>query len=110
YYGVCPREVMEARFPSSKRTYTKLSDMEVCGADVNIIHVNQVTQHLDTWEALICNRKSPLRQAAVIGLDTRYPLWRRHFTLQQLAKRASERIGMKGRAIVWDRAEPCMDV
>lgn len=110
YYGVCPREVMEARFPTSKRTYTQLSDMEVCGADVNIIHVNQVTQHLDTWEALIGNRKSPLRQAAVIGLDTLYQLWRRKFTLQQLEKRASERIGMKGRAIVWDHAEPCMDV
>src|SRR3989304_6747634 len=69
YYGVCPREVMEARFPTSKRTYTKLKDMEVCGADINVIHVNQATQHLDTWEQLIGNRKSPLRQAAVIGLD-----------------------------------------
>lgn len=110
YYGVCPREIMEARFPTSKRTYTQLSDMEVCGADVNIIHVNQVTQHLDTWEALIGNRKSPLRQAAVIGLDTLYQLWRRQFTLKDLEKRASERIGMKGRAIVWEHAEPCMDV
>jgi GTP:adenosylcobinamide-phosphate guanylyltransferase len=110
YYGVCPREVMEARFPTSNRTYTKLSDLEVCGADVNIIHVNQVTQHLDTWEALIGNRKSPLRQAGVIGLDTLYQLWRRQFTLQALVERASERIGIKGRAIVWDRAEPCMDV
>jgi hypothetical protein len=84
--------------------------MDVCGADVNIIHVNQVTQHLDTWEALIGNRKSPLRQAAVIGLDTLYQLWRRKFTLKQLEQRASERIGMKGRAIIWQHAEPCMDV
>jgi GTP:adenosylcobinamide-phosphate guanylyltransferase len=110
YYGVCPQEVMEKRFPTSKRTYTHLSDMDVCGADVNIIHVNQVTQHLDTWEALIGNRKSPLRQAAVIGLDTLYQLWRRKFTLKQLEQRASERIGMKGRAIIWQHAEPCMDV
>ncbi|MCC7118660.1 MAG: nucleotidyltransferase family protein [Anaerolineales bacterium] len=110
YYGVCPREVMEARFPTSNRTYTQLSDMEVCGADVNIIHVNQVTQHLDTWEALIGNRKSPLRQAAVIGWGTLYRLWRKQFTLEELVQRASERIGVKGRAILWDHAEPCMDV
>lgn len=110
YYGVCPREVMEARFPTSNRTYTQLSDMEVCGADVNIIHINQVTQHLETWEALIGNRKSPLRQAAVIGLDTLIRLWRKKFTLEELVQRASERIGVKGRAIIWDRAEPCMDV
>lgn len=110
YYGVCPREVMEARFPTSKRTYTKLKDMEICGADINVIHVNQITQHLDTWEALIGNRKSPLRQAAVIGLDTLFQLFTRQFTLQGLVERASQRIGIKGRAIIWSQAEPCMDI
>ena len=110
YYGVCPQDVMEARFPSSNRTYTKLKDMQVCGADINIIHVNQVTQHLDTWEKLIGNRKSPLRQAAIIGWDTLFQLATRQLTLQDMVKRASERIGVKGRAIIWSQAEPCMDV
>lgn len=110
YYGVCPQEVMETRYPTSHRTYTKLKDMQVCGADVNIINVNQVTQHLDTWEALIGNRKSPLRQAAVIGWDTLFQLFTRQLTLQQMVQRASERIHIKGRAIIWAQAEPCMDV
>jgi GTP:adenosylcobinamide-phosphate guanylyltransferase len=110
YYGVCPREVMEARYPESRRTYTKLKDREVCGADINLIHVSMATEHLDTWEQLIGNRKSPLRQAAVIGLGTLIGLAFRQFTLQGLAERACERIGIKGRVIVWDRAEPCMDV
>ncbi|HAX71161.1 MAG TPA: nucleotidyltransferase family protein [Anaerolineales bacterium] len=110
YYGVCPREVMETRFPTSKRTYTKLKDMELCGADVNVIHVSMATDHLDTWEQLIGNRKSPLRQAGVIGIDTLIQLAFRQFTLQGLVERASQRIGIKGRAIIWDRAEPCMDV
>ena len=48
YYGVCPREVMEARFPTSNRTFTKLKDMEVCGSDINVIHVSMTTEHLDT--------------------------------------------------------------
>jgi GTP:adenosylcobinamide-phosphate guanylyltransferase len=110
YYGVCPREVMEARFPNSNRTYTKLKDMQICGADVNIIHVSMATDHLDTWEELIGNRKSPLKQAAVIGLDTLFLLFTRQFTLQGLVERASQRIGIKGRAIIWSHAEPCMDV
>jgi hypothetical protein len=84
--------------------------MQVCGADINIFHVNQVTKHLDTWEALIGNRKSPLRSAAVIGWDTLFQLFTRQFTLQGLVERASERIGVKGRAIIWSQAEPCMDV
>jgi GTP:adenosylcobinamide-phosphate guanylyltransferase len=110
YYGVCPREVMERRFPASNRTYTKLKDMQVCGADINVIHVSMTTDHLDTWEELIGNRKSPLRQAAVIGWDTLFQLFTRQLTLQDLVERASERIGIRGRAIIWSRAEPCMDV
>jgi GTP:adenosylcobinamide-phosphate guanylyltransferase len=110
YYGVCPREVMEDRFPTSKRTYTKLKDMQVCGADINIIHVSMATEHLDTWEKLIGNRKSPLASAAVIGFDTLFLLFTRQFTLQGLVDRACERIGIKGRAIIWDVADPCMDV
>lgn len=110
YYGVCPREVMETRYPASRRTYTKLKDMQVCGADINLIHVSMATEHLDTWEKLIGNRKSPLASAAVIGWDTLFQLFTRQFTLQGLVERASERIGVKGRIIIWDRAEPCMDV
>jgi hypothetical protein len=110
YYGVCPQDVMETRYPSSHRTYTKLKDAQVCGADINIIHVNQVTQHLDTWEKLIGNRKSPLASAAVIGFDTLFQLFTRQLTLQGMVERASQRIGVKGRAIIWSQAEPCMDV
>jgi GTP:adenosylcobinamide-phosphate guanylyltransferase len=110
YYGVCPREVMESRYPESKRTYTKLKDMQVCGADINIIHVNQVTQHLDMWEQLIGNRKSPAKQAAVIGWNIAFKYLTGQFTLQELVERVCERIGIKGRAIIWDHAEPCMDV
>ena len=59
---------------------------------------------------MIGNRKSPLASAAVIGWDTLFQLFTRQFTLQGLVERASERIGIKGRAIIWSQAEPCMDV
>lgn len=110
YYGVCPREVMEARYPDSKRTYTKLKDMQVCGADMNIIHVSMATTHLDLWEQLIGTRKSPLKQAAAIGWDILFKLFTRQIALQELVEKASARIGIKGRAIIWSQAEPCMDV
>ena len=110
YYGVCPREVMETRFPESHRTYTKLKDVQVCGADMNIIHVSMATTHLDIWEQLIGNRKSPLRSAAVIGFDILFKMFTRQIALQDLVEQASRRIGIKGRAIIWSQAEPCMDV
>jgi len=110
YYGICPQDVMEARYPESKRTYTKLKDMQVCGADINIIHVSMATTHLGLWEQLIGNRKSPLRQAGVIGWDILFKLATRQIGLQELVEKASARVGIKGRAIIWSQAEPCMDV
>jgi GTP:adenosylcobinamide-phosphate guanylyltransferase len=110
YYGVCPRDVMEARFPDSKRTFTHLKDMDVCGADINVTHVRMATEHLDMWESLIGSRKSPLRQASLIGFGTLFALFTRRLTLEDAVRRVCERLGVKGRAIVWPHAEPCMDV
>jgi GTP:adenosylcobinamide-phosphate guanylyltransferase len=110
YYGVCPKDVMEARFPGSKRTYTHLKDMDVCGADINITHVRMASEHLDMWEQFIGNRKSPLRQAGIIGVGTLLALFTRRLTLEDAVTRVCNRIGIKGRAIVWPYAEPCMDI
>lgn len=110
YYGVCTREVMETRFPGSKRTYTRLKDVELCGADINITHVRMATEHLDLWEALIGTRKSPLRQAGIIGLGTLFQVVTRSIAMQDLVEKVSKRIGIQGRVIVWQHAEPCMDV
>lgn len=110
YYGVCPRDVMEARYPESKRTYTKLKDIELCGADVNVTHVRMATEHLDTWETLIGNRKSPLRQARTIGLGTLWQVLTHSVTLDDLVTKVCEKIGIKGRVIIWSHAEACMDV
>jgi GTP:adenosylcobinamide-phosphate guanylyltransferase len=110
YYGVCTRALMEKRFPDSKRTYTRLKDVEVCGSDISVSHVRMATEHLDMWEQLIGNRKSPLRQASIIGLGTFFQVFTRGITLEDLVAKVSSRIGIRGRAIIWSHAEPCMDV
>lgn len=110
YYGVIPRAVMEKRYPDSRRTWTHLKNMDVCGADINASHVRMATEHLDTWEELIGKRKSPLKQAATIGLGTLLLLVLRRLTLADLVKRVCNRIGIRGKAVVWPWAEAGMDV
>lgn len=110
YYGVIQKEVMEKRYPDSRRTWTHLKDMDVCGADINAVHVSMATEHLDTWEELIGKRKSPLKQAATIGFSTLVLMLLRRLNLDDLVKRVSERIGIRGKAIVWSWAEAGMDV
>jgi len=111
YYGVVPREVMEARFPNSKRTFTRLKNIEICGADINVTHVNMAQEeYLDTWQQLIGNRKNPIMQARVIGLDTLFQVIFRRLTIEDIIKRVMARIGVRGRAIIWEYAEAGMDV
>jgi len=112
YYGVIPREVMEARYPGSNRTYTKLKDIQLCGADMHIAHVSMAIEpdHLAMWEELIGNRKSPLKQAATIGFGTLLKVATRRITLDELVATVTKRIGITGRPIVWENAEPGMDV
>jgi hypothetical protein len=62
------------------------------------------------WEELIGNRKSPLKQAATIGFGTLFLLAAGRLTLADAVERVTKRIGIAGRPIVWEHAEPCMDV
>ena len=112
YYGVIPREVMEARYPGSNRTYTKLKDIQLCGADMHIAHVSMAIEpdHLQMWEELIGKRKSPLKQAATIGFGTLFKVATRRITLDDLVATVTKRIGITGRPIIWENAEPGMDV
>ena len=112
YYGIVKREVMEGRYPNSKRTFTKLADMELCGADIHIAHKSMTTdpEHLAMWDVLIGKRKSPLKQAASIGFMTLFLLLTRRLTLTGAIERITKRLNITGRAIMWDYAEPAMDV
>jgi GTP:adenosylcobinamide-phosphate guanylyltransferase len=112
YFGVVTREVMEARYPGSNRTYTKLKDVHLCGADMHIAHVSMAMDpdHLEMWEELIGNRKSPLKQAAMLGFGTLFKVATRSITLDDLVATITKRIGITGRPIIWENAEPAMDV
>ena len=112
YYGIVKREVMEKRYPNSKRTFTKLADMELCGADIHIAHKTMTTdpEHLAMWDVLIGKRKSPLKQAASIGFMTLFLLLTRRLTLNGAIERITKRLNITGRAIMWEFAEPAMDV
>jgi molybdopterin-guanine dinucleotide biosynthesis protein A len=109
-YTVVKREVIEARYPASKRTFTKLKDMEVCGGDMNVVKTSVATANTEIWERLVATRKNPVKQAAIIGYDTLLLMVFRRFTLDQAVKNVAARLHMTGRAIVCPYAEVAMDV
>jgi len=110
YYHVITKEVMESRFPTSKRTFTRLKDLEVCGGDVNVIKASLIESNSDDWDRLIEARKNVLKQAAVIGFDTLLLLLLRRVTIDGAVKKVAKRLNITGRAVVCPYAEIGMDI
>ena len=110
YYNVLTRQVMEAAFPASRRTYIRLKDMEVCGGDMNAIDVSLFTAEKPVWGRVVEARKSPLKQAALMGYDTLLLLLLRQLSLAEAERKVSRQLGIRGRALVCPFAEIGMDV
>jgi GTP:adenosylcobinamide-phosphate guanylyltransferase len=110
YYNVIPQPIMEKVFPGSKRSYTHLKDMDICGGDMNLIHSSMVTENDEIWDKLIASRKNVFKQAALIGYDTLFLLLFRWITLDDTVAKVTQRLKITGRAIVCPYAEVGMDV
>jgi MobA-like NTP transferase domain len=111
YYNIIPREVMDKRFPGSKRTWTKLKDIEVCGGDMNVGRLSLILgEGNDLWDRITDARKSPAKQAALIGLNTVIPLLFGQLTLKKAEENIMKRLGITGRAVVCPYAEVGMDI
>jgi GTP:adenosylcobinamide-phosphate guanylyltransferase len=110
YYNVIRREAMEERFPTSKRTYTNLKDMQVCGGDMNMARAAIVSKNSEFWNKLLDARKNPAAQATLIGLDIIFKFLFRSLTIDDVVNRLASKLGLKGRALVCPFPEVGMDV
>jgi GTP:adenosylcobinamide-phosphate guanylyltransferase len=110
YYNIITRQVMEARYPSSRRSYVHLKGMEVCGGDMNVFRARQVLGKDSLWDRIIDARKNALKQAALVGFDTLFLLLIRGLTIERAEKTATNRLGLTARALLCPYAEIGMDV
>lgn len=110
YYTVIERTVMEKRFPSSRRTYLHLKNIEVCGGDINGVRAAIVDPQNPLFRSLIDARKSVFKQASIIGFDTLFYVLLRRLDLEQTAQQVSKRLGLRGRALSCPFPEIGMDM
>jgi GTP:adenosylcobinamide-phosphate guanylyltransferase len=110
YYQVITREAMEEKFPTSRRTYTHIKDMEICGGDVNAVRVNLDPNVNHMWERLIASRKNPIKQASILGLNVLSGLLFRSATIDELAEMICKRLKIIGKVVRCPYAEMGMDV
>jgi hypothetical protein len=109
-YNVVEKSVMETTFPDSRRTFTKLKGIEVCGGDLTPVAMHVILSNTGPWEKLSAVRKKPIKQAALIGFDTLLLMVLRQLTIEDAARRASRSLGLRARAQLCPYAEIGMDV
>lgn len=110
YYYVITRQVMEARYPNSRRSYVRFRDIELCGGDINVIRTMTVTANDALWRRIVDSRKSALRQASLIGYDVLILLLLHMITLNKAIEIVCRRLKIAGRAVISPYAEVGMDV
>lgn len=110
YYSIIERSAMEARFPGSRRTYTKLKGLTVCGGDMNMISTHVASGRSGLWDKIIEARKSALKQAALVGFEPLWLLLTRQLTPADAERIVAKRLGVRGRVLRCPYAEVGMDV
>jgi GTP:adenosylcobinamide-phosphate guanylyltransferase len=110
YYTIIRKEVMEKRFPNSRRSYTRLKDMQVCGGDMNVVRTMIASGNDPLWERIIAARKNAFKQASLIGYDTLLLLLLRQIDLPQAVERVTRRLNLSAQALISPYAEIGMDV
>lgn len=110
YYSIIDRTVMEAHFPKSKRTYVHLKEMQVCGGDVHCLRLRAVVDESPLWKKLINSRKSPFRQASLVGYDTLFFLMLRQLRLKDAEAMLCKRLGVQAKAVLCPYPQVGMDI
>jgi CTP:molybdopterin cytidylyltransferase MocA len=110
HYTVVARLTMESEFPGSKRTYTKMKDCEVSGGDCSVFNPHMAIDPNARWRKLIDYRKSPLKQAALIGFDTLFLLLIGQLSLKQAERRVTRRLNICGEVVLAPFAGIAMDI
>ena len=110
YYGVVRRSVMEARFPSSRRTYVRLRTLELAGGELVLFDKAILSADWETWEMITDARKHAWKVARLVGPLTLFRLLLRRLTLSEAEAVASRLLGGPARAVFCPHPELAMDV
>lgn len=109
YYSFIAKETMEARFPGSKRTFTKLKGVEVAGGDVHLIQPAFATSNVPLWEALAAGRKQAWKLARAVGFGVLFKLLTRRLSFADIEALALKVTGYEASVRLNPHAEMAMD-
>ncbi len=109
YYNFVTRDVIEARFPDSARTYTRLGDLEVAGGDLIMATLAAIDSQQTLYEAVTAARKQPWRIAQLVGWRVLLRMLFQRLTLADVQQTAERATGQSVTILLSEDAEIAMD-
>ena len=110
FYSIVERQVMEAHFPGSGRTFVPMRDGAFCGGDLFLFNTNALSSDRELWDRLSDARKNFWRQVRMIGFIPLVKFALRRLTVADAERAASRALRCRGRAFISPYAELAMDV
>jgi CTP:molybdopterin cytidylyltransferase MocA len=108
--GAVTETVYRARFPTGPRTFIRLADAAISGANLFLVRAPEAAAVADFWVRLEGVRKQPWRLVSHFGLPTLLRFAGRRLTIGQAADEASRRMGARVRLVLLPFAEAALDV
>ncbi len=109
YYITMTKEVMDARFPNSLRTYVKLKGLQVAGGDLGIVSAELIKKE-DVLDMAANGRKHAWKIARIAGLRVMFKLIFRQLTIPETEETVTRVTGVPTKIILDPPAELAMDV
>ena len=109
-YPVVPVEKCYSVAPGMHRTSIKTRDGRFTGGNVFMLNKVRIKENIPFLESLMRLRKSPIRLAGVIGIDTLFSLITGLGTLDSFARKFERRITGKVLAMVCESPEVAIDI
>ena len=109
YYNFVQRSRMEARFPHSRRTYSRLGDIEAAGGDMVVARPDVALRNRELLEGVTGARKQPWRVASVVGLRMMIKFLFHRVTISDVEATASRILKAPAKIILDGPPELAMD-
>ncbi len=109
YYNFVTKKTMEARFPCSGRTFTRLKEVIVTGGDINLIQPTFPAGNRKLWEALAAGRKQAWKFALTVGPSVLFKLLTNRLSLADIEKLIQRFTNHSAKIILSPYAELAMD-
>lgn len=110
FYTIVAREVMEAQFPGSRRTFVPLREGWFCGGDVILARVSKLRSNEEMVRDLIAHRKRGWQLARTLGLRVLLKFLLRRLTIADAEEVGARLLRARVKAIPSPHADLAMDV